>query len=312
MSLIHGILWFLIVLLVCFIGWRRYKKGNLMGLIWLIIVIVVAVYAGLALMLFFLQSKLLYQPQGDYVYTPENIGLNYEAVTLKTSDDHSIAAWFIPARTGQGQRTVLFCHGNAGNMSHRLHTLQLLHELGLNCLIVDYRGYGQSPGKPTERGTLLDIRAGWDWLVEEKGVSPEQIILFGRSLGGSIAATIAEEVDPGGVILESTFTCFVDIGKYYYPWLPVQWFVKFEYNTLDAVKKMKCPVFIVHSPDDEIVPYQFGQKLYEAAPEPKFFKELKGGHNEGFFENPILYKKIWQEWIDLLNKMTEETSVVSA
>ncbi len=277
-----------------------------MAVVWGILGILLAVYAGLCLMLFLMQSRILYQPHREYAYTPKDVGLDYEAVTLQTTDGQSITGWYIPAAAGNGQWTVLFCHGNAGNISHRLDTLELFYELGLNCLIVDYRGYGQSSGRPTEKGTLLDIKTGWNWLVDQKKQSPARIILFGRSLGGSVAAIVAQEVAPAGVVLESSFTSFVDVGQNYYPFLPVRWFARFDYNTLDAVKHLQCPVFVVHSPDDEIIPYEFGKQLFEAANEPKLFRELKGGHNEGFYENPELYRKIWQDIIDWLNKKADE------
>ena len=270
-----------------------------MAVIWVVLGIVLTVYIGLGLTLFFAQSRILYQPYRGYDYTPKDIGMDYEPVTLRSPDGESVAAWYIPA-DGDAKWTVLFCHGNAGNISHRLDTLKLIHDLGLNCLIVDYRGYGESSGVPTEKGTLLDIRAGWDWLVNEKSISPGCIILFGRSLGGSIAAIVAKDVNPAGVIIESAFTSFDDIGKHYYPFLPVPLFTRFDYDTRKAVRELDCPVLIIHSPDDEIIPYKFGKQLFEAANEPKQFRELKGEHNEGFYENPVLYRQIWQDWIDYL------------
>ena len=258
--------------------------------------IIAAVYLGLSVLLFLTQSRVLYQPSREYGYNPEGYGLQYEVVSLITPDGQSLAAWFVPAEGAD--RTVLFCHGNAGNISHRLDTLKMFHELRLNCLIVDYRGYGQSSGKPTEKGTLIDILTGYQWLIEEKGTHPEQIILFGRSLGGSIAAIIAKDVHPGGLVLESVFTSFNDVGAHYYPWLPVRLFSRFDYNTLEAVRQVTCPVLVIHSPDDEIIPYKFGQEIYDAASEPKQFAELKGTHNEGVFENGSLYKQIWQDWLD--------------
>lgn len=306
MSVIRMILWCLIVLALGFVGWRRYKRGRLMAVVGIFAGIALAVYLGLSLVLFFMQSRVLYQPWRGYDVTPGDVGLAFEAVTLHTADGLGIAAWYVPAAAGEGRWTVLFCHGNAGNNAHRLDTLELLHDLGLNCLIVDYRGYGESPGTPTEAGTILDIRAGWDWLVGERGIEPGRIILFGRSLGGSIAAIVAREVEPGAVILESTFTSFVDVGKHLYPYLPVSLFARFDYNTLEAVKAVRCPVLVIHSPTDEIIPYKFSARLFEAAPEPKVFRELKGGHNEGFFENAALYRQIWADWLTYLNE--EENS----
>jgi fermentation-respiration switch protein FrsA (DUF1100 family) len=295
---VRSVLWVLVVVLISIICYRRYKQGKIMSVVITILSIVAAVYIGLSVLLFLMQSRVLYQPMRGYDYTPSDYGLEYEKVSLHTPDGVTLAGWFVPCRGAK--RTVLFCHGNAGNISHRLDTLQMFHELGLNCLIVDYRGYGESTGKPTETGTKIDMLAGFEWLIEEKEVRPEQIILFGRSLGGSIAAMIARDINPAGLVLESTFTSFDDVGSHYYPWLPVRLFSRFDYNTLEAVKQVTCPVLVIHGPEDEIIPYKFGQQIFAAANEPKQFADLKGTHNEGFYENADLYKKIWQDWLKQL------------
>lgn len=292
------IAWVLISILLGIACYRRYKKGRIMGVVITILSIIAAVYIGMGLLLYFTQARSLYQPTRDVVYTPADIGLEYEGITLNTPDGQRLSAWYIPAE--DAKQTVLFCHGNAGNISHRLDTLRMFNELGLNCLIVDYRGYGQSTGRPTEKGTLIDILTGFEWLTEEKGIKSQQIILFGRSLGGSIAAIIAKDVDPGSVVLESAFTSFDDIGFHFYPWLPVHLFSRFNYNTLEAVKQVNSPVLVIHSPEDEMVPFKFGEQIFDAANEPKQFAELKGGHNEGFYNYNGLYKNIWQNWLESL------------
>ena len=208
------VLWTFVFVLIGITCYRRYKQGKLMAIVITIFSIIAAVYIGLSVLLFLMQSRMLYQPSRSYDYNPADYGLKHQEVSLSTPDGVTLAAWFVPVEGGD--RTVLFCHGNAGNISHRLDTLKMFHQLGLNCLIVDYRGYGQSTGKPTETGTLIDILAGFQWLVEEKGMRPEQIILFGRSLGGSIVVTIAKDIHPGGVVLESTFTSFDDFLHFVY------------------------------------------------------------------------------------------------
>ena len=279
--------------------YRRYKEGKLMSVFITVLSIVAAVYLGLSILLFLNQSRVLYQPSRTYDYVPADYGLACEEVLLSTPDEVTLAAWYVPAEGGRW--TVLFCHGNAGNISHRLDTLKMFYELGLNCLIVDYRGYGKSTGKPTEQGTLIDIMAGFQWLNEEKGLRPEELILFGRSLGGSIAATIAKDINPASLVLESAFTSFDDVGAHYYPWLPVRLFSRFDYNTLEAVKQVTCPVLVIHSPDDEIIPYKFGQQIFAAANEPKQFGILEGSHNEGFYDNDDMYKQIWINWLQHLD-----------
>jgi len=241
-------------------------------------------YAVLAVALFFYQPNLLYfpdMPSREIEATPGDIGLEFEALTLTTRDDEQLDAWFIPADPARG--VVLFCHGNAGNISHRLVSIQLFHELGLSVLIFDYRGYGQSTGKPTEKGTYRDADAAWDYLVEQRGIPAEHIILFGRSLGASIAADLATRQSAAGLILESGFTSVPDIAAKLYPWLPVRWFSRYQYDTRKKLANIHSPVLIAHSRDDEIILYSNGERLFEAANEPKQFLQLRGGHNDGFF-----------------------------
>ena len=240
-------------------------------------------YAVLAAAVFFYQPNLLYfpdMPTRQIELTPGDIGLDFESVTLDTSDNEQLHAWFVPADLARG--TLLFCHGNAGNISHRLESIRLFHELGLSVLIFDYRGYGQSSGKPTETGTYRDAGAAWQYLVEQRGIPPQRIILFGRSLGASIAAELASRQAAAGVILESAFTSVPDVAAKFYPWLPVRWMSRYQYNTLKKLADIHSPVLIVHSRDDEIIPYTHGENLFAAASEPKQFLQLRGGHNDGF------------------------------
>ena len=240
-------------------------------------------YAVLASAVFFYQPRLLYfpdMPTRQIDATPEDIGLDFESVTLVTSDNVQLDAWFLPADPARG--TLLFCHGNAGNISHRLDSLRLFHELGLSVLIFDYRGYGQSTGTPTEEDTYRDADAAWQYLVQQRGIAPQHIILFGRSLGASIAARLASRQAAAGVILESAFTSVPDIAAKFYPWLPVRWMSRYQYNTREQLADIHSPVLIVHSRDDEIISYDNGEDLFEAASKPKQFLELRGGHNDAY------------------------------
>jgi hypothetical protein len=241
-------------------------------------------YAVLAVALFFYQPNLLYfpdMPSREIEATPADIGLGFEALTLTTRDDEQLDAWFIPADPARG--VLLFCHGNAGNISHRLESIRVFHELGLSVLIFDYRGYGQSSGKPTEKGSYRDADAAWHYLVTQRGIPAEHIILFGRSLGASVAADLATRQSAAAVILESGFTSVPDLAAKFYPWLPVRWLSRYQYDTRKKLADIHSPVLIVHSRDDEIISYANGERLFEAANEPKQFLELRGGHNDGFF-----------------------------
>lgn len=237
-------------------------------------------YLALLVLLFAVQGRLLYFPSRVITATPADAGLPYEEVRLRARDGVQLQAWFVPAAADRG--TILFFHGNAGNLSHRLISLQLFHQLGWNTLILSYRGYGRSEGHPSEKGTYLDAQAAWQYLVEERAVPPERIVLFGRSLGGAVAAWLAEQRSPGGVILESTFSSVPDLASEIYPFVPARLLVRFRYPTLARMPRIRCPVLVVHSPEDEIIPFRHGQRIFEAAAEPKAFLQLRGSHNEGF------------------------------
>ncbi len=257
-------------------------------------------YLGLGLVLYFMQPTFLYGPVREVPCTPGELGLDFEQVCFKSGDGLQLSGWYIPAE--DSELVVLFCHGNGGNMFHRLDSINIFHNLGLNCFIFDYRGYGESEGKPSEEGTYLDAGAAYKWLTEEKKMQGDDIIIFGRSLGGSIAAQLASEVKARALIIESTFTSYVDIGRRFYPYMPVRWFARFSYKTIEYVKSVHCPVMIIHSKNDEVVPYEFGLELYEAANEPKEFVEIFGSHNDGFLVCGEIYNKAWKKWLKFLRE----------
>jgi fermentation-respiration switch protein FrsA (DUF1100 family) len=257
-----------------------------------------------------MQPVFLYRPVREVPYTPDELGLDYEKIIFKSEDGLMLSGWYISAEGAE--LTVLFCHGNGGNMMHSLDTINILYNMGLNCFIFDYRGYGNSEGKPSEEGTYLDIRAAYKWLTEKKGVSVNNIIAFGRSLGGSIAAELASKVRVGALIVESAFTSYVDIGRKFYPYMPVRWFARFSYRTIDYIKDVHCPVMIIHSRNDETIPFEFGLELYESANEPKEFVEIFGSHNDGFLVSSEIYKNAWMKWLKSLKKHKSQVSRTQA
>jgi hypothetical protein len=244
-------------------------------------------YVLLLLTVFLLQGRMIYYPVEGLAGTPADAGLDYEDVWLEAADGVRLHGWWLPAPGGgRGPGTAVFCHGNAGNVSHRLATLRVIHGLGLSCLLFDYRGYGRSQGEPSEQGLYMDAAAAWEHAVAERGVEPGRVVLWGRSLGGAVAARLARERSdagqaPGALILESTFSSAVELGRRLYPYLPVRLLSRHRYPAARAVAGVDCPVLVMHSPDDDIVPLALGRKVYEAAPEPKRFFELAGGHNDG-------------------------------
>ena len=247
-----------------------------------LLLVVFITWCGIAVYLYFSQSRLLYYPElpsRALEASPADIGLAYETVHLTAGDGTRLHGWFVPATAPRG--TLLFSHGNAGNIAHRLDSIRQFHSLGLNVLIYDYRGFGESEGKPTEAGTYLDVKAAWDYLLEERLIRSQEIIIFGRSLGAAIAAELASEHPSAGVILESAFTSVPDMAASLYPWLPVRLLSRYRYNTLEKVARITSPLLLVHSRGDEIVPYAHGERLFAHANEPKQFLELHGGHNDG-------------------------------
>ncbi len=248
-----------------------------------LLILVALVYGFMLLFIFLYQSHLLFLPNiaGRNVdATPATVGLAYESLTLTTSDDVELDGWFLPVEQARG--VIFFCHGNAGNISHRLDSLLLFHRLGYSVLIFDYRGYGRSQGRPTEAGTYRDAEAAWHYLVDKRRIEPGRIVLFGRSLGAAVAAQLATVQQPGALILESCFTSVPDMAAELYPLFPVRLLSRLRYSVVDSLKKISCPVLVVHSPDDEIIPYSHGERIFAAARPPKAFLKLRGGHNEGF------------------------------
>jgi len=254
-----------------------------------IAIIAAIAYAALVLLVFSVQSRLIYYPGTgrDMVATPKQAGLAYEPVKISTTDGETLHGWFVPAAAANG--TVLFFHGNAGNISHRMEYLLMFHRLGYDTFIFDYRGYGESSGAPSESGTYLDAQAAWRYLTETKAIPPERIVLFGESLGGAVAAWLAAREKPGALVLASVFTSVPDMAAKIYPFLPVRLLSRFDYNTLEYLQSVACPVFVAHSHQDEIVPFEQGRALYQAALGPKQFLELQGGHNDGF----VFMRKEW-------------------
>ncbi len=258
--------------------------------VWSMLLLVAGGYGALLLFLYFFQSRLLYLPNlpsRELIAMPDTVGLAYEPVTITTDDGVALDGWFIPARQARG--VLVFFHGNAGNISHRLDSLKVFNDLGLATLIFDYRGYGRSQGQPSEQGTYRDAKATWRYLVEERRIAAQDIVFFGRSLGAAIAVHLATEHTPKALILESAFTSVPDMAAEVYPFLPVRWLARFRYDTEAYLQSVSCPVLIVHSREDDIIPFAHGRRLFAVAHEPKQLLEIRGGHNDGFIVSRQTY-----------------------
>jgi fermentation-respiration switch protein FrsA (DUF1100 family) len=272
----------------------------MLRMLWSILISLAIAYAVLVALVFLFQSRLVYFPETgrSFAVTPRAARLEFETHEIRTEDGERLHAWWVPAREARG--TVMILHGNAGNMSHRLDYLVMFHRLGYATLIIDYRGYGQSSGSPSEEGTYRDAEAAWLWLTS-RGIKPTEIVILGESLGGAVAAWLAARVTPRALVLASTFTSLPDLGAQVYPFLPVRLLSRFSYDTLGALQRVEAPVLIAHSRDDEIVSYSHGKALFAAAREPKQLLEMRGGHNDGF-----IFMR--EEWIARLRAFLERAA----
>ena len=247
-----------------------------------------------------LDRLMVYFPEHGLVTTPAEVGIDYQDVYLTTADGVRIHAWYIP---GRSSTTMLWLHGNAGNMGHRVPNLTLLNQLtGIGVFIIDYRGYGLSDGRPSEQGLYADAEAAFDYLVSEAGLDPvRDVVLFGRSLGVGAAAELATRHTVRCVILESGFTSVRDIAKATSPsWLAAAAmpFLDARFDTLSKMDRIRSPVMIVHGDRDEVVPTQMAEQLYDAARDPKRIYIVKGAqHNDTYEAGGQAYFDALQEFI---------------
>jgi fermentation-respiration switch protein FrsA (DUF1100 family) len=269
--------------------------GKIRLMFWSALQIALLAYLGLAALIYFRQSSLVFLPEVDRTSraSPADIGLEFIALKLPTTDGETLDGWYVQAGT-TARGLVIFFHGNAGNIGHRLDYLRMFHDLGFATLIIDYRGYGLSSGTPSEGGTYIDAGAAWRHATQTLGFPAARIVLFGESLGGGVAAKLATDERPGALVLASTFTSVPDIGAELYPWLPIRLLSRIRYETLARLQQVACPLLVIHSRNDDVIPFPHGRRLYDAARQPKQLLEVDGGHNEGFVFGR-------QEWIRELN-----------
>jgi fermentation-respiration switch protein FrsA (DUF1100 family) len=247
-----------------------------------------------------MENYFLYFPEPDLSMTPDNIRLPYEDVIFKAADDTELHGWFIPGKNRSP--VVLFFHGNAGNISHRIDNLLRLNRLGLSVFIFDYRGYGRSQGEPSEQGIYNDARGALEWLAK-RGYNRDDIIYFGRSIGAAVALQLAIEKPPNGLILESPFTSVAGMGKKHYPILYrlLGWLLKDRYDNEEKMSQLKAPLLLIHGTEDSIVPVNMGQTLFSLAAQPKQIYLINGAdHNDGFYLDEGEY---WGNWKTFLNQL---------
>jgi fermentation-respiration switch protein FrsA (DUF1100 family) len=238
------------------------------------------VYALFMLWVYARQSRRMYRPLREHAAAPAARGFAYEDVTFTAEDGVRLHGWYVP-RPG-ARYVMLFFHGNTRNISWCLDSLELFHRLGFSTFLFDYRGYGRSEGRPDEQGTYLDARAAWDHLVCARGIDAGRIVMLGRSLGGAVAAWLAARQTPRALVLESTFLSFPDAAAELHPRLPARLLARYRYPVKEYLREVRSPVLVVHSRDDELIPYHHGQMLYEAAHEPKRLVTITGPHYNGY------------------------------
>jgi len=246
----------------------------------------------------YIESKSIFFPEKKIDFTPAQIGLAFQDVYFITSDKLKINGWFFPHP--RAKRTILFFHGNAGNISNRLDKIISMLRLKVNIFIIDYRGYGKSEGKPKEQGIYLDAYAAYDYLVNQQGIKPKDIIVYGESLGGAVAIDLASNKEVGAVILEGTFSSGRDVGVKLYPYLP-KFILPNVLNSLTKVVKVKVPKLFIHSKQDLVIPLELGKKLYDFSPGPKKFIAVAGTHNSLFIDAESVCLKAIAAFIEQLD-----------
>ncbi|MCF8030121.1 MAG: alpha/beta hydrolase [Desulfohalobiaceae bacterium] len=244
------------------------------------------------------QKLVIFYPQQEMEATPAKHGVPFSETRMGTADGESLYAWFVPGE--KDKPVILFCHGNASTVSDPsyLRFLQLVHDIGLSALIFDYRGFGRSSGSPSEEGTYRDAEAVWEHLRAERDFSARDIVIWGKSLGGGPAAYLAtRHPDCRTLVLESTFTSVPEVAQRLIPFLPASRIIHHEYPVARYVRQIGCPVLVMHSPQDETIPYSLGREIYALAPEPKRFLELRGGHVWGLWASRERVVPVLEEFL---------------
>ena len=248
--------------------------------------LLLAVLASLFFLIRYLEKKNLYFPLKTIEANPGDIGLYYEDIILTTGDGVDINLWYIPA--DDSIATIIFCHGNGGNISHRLEKIRLLNGIGLNVLIFDYRGYGSSGGSPSEEGLYLDAGAVFGYLENIRKVPSDRLIVYGESLGAAVAIDLAGKHNLAGIIIDGGFSSVKEMGKRVFPFIP-GFIYKSRFDSLSGIKDVNVPKLFFHAREDEIVPMELGRKIYDAASGPKEFVLIDGGHNDAFLVSEGMY-----------------------
>jgi uncharacterized protein len=257
---------------------RLMRLAGLIALVFVTFMIVVGCSA----------NRMVFQPWTNMEAGPAELKRPFEDIYFTAADGTRLNGWFYPANTNL---VILLCHGNAGNLSHRLPLIDTLIKAGASVFAFDYRGYGRSAGKPTEKGVCLDAEAAWQWLTN-RGFAPDRIVALGESLGGGVVCELATRKPLRALILQSTFTSVPDVAAEMMPWLPVRLLLTTRFNNQEKLKQIRIPVLILHGRKDTIIPFRHAEKNFAAVPtRSKYFAELAGDHNDAIVISADEYQK---------------------
>ncbi|MCP4898335.1 MAG: alpha/beta hydrolase [bacterium] len=243
-------------------------------------------FATIVIAMVWFEGSLIYYPTRhpdgfwDTQALAQQSGFDIDDCYFEAEDGVKTHGWLCRPKQNEGSQlpVLLWFHGNAGNLSHRADLMIAYASQGVEVLLVDYRGYGRSEGRPSEKGLYRDARAAWDFLTVERGIEPRQIIVFGESLGGAVAVQLASGVKPAGLLLVSTFTSVSDMAARHFPFVP-RFLIRTKMNSESVITQIHCPKLVIHGSEDEIVPFKLGRELFDAATEPKRFIEVQRAHH---------------------------------
>ena len=269
------------------------------------LVLVAVVYAGAAIVLKASERSLIYVPGDREVPDPPPpYALRHQPVEFLAADSVRLHAWIIPASPADSTGWwLLINHGNYGNIGfgERPEFYSYARDIGLNLFAYDYRGFGRSEGRPGEQGVYADALGAYQYLVDSLQVPPARVILFGHSLGTGVATELATRVPAAALVLEAPYTSLPDVGQEAYPWLPVRFLARERFETIGKIGRVAIPKLIFHSPEDDIVPYAHGRRVFEAAAEPKRFVTVRGGHAGAFRDDREAYFGAIRDLVDGLD-----------
>jgi len=261
---------------------RKFRGILSMHVTWPYILSLIVIFFVLSIVFYTkIENFYVFFPQTSFDITPDDLHLNYKEVYFDTQDKEKLHGWFFP--TNGNEPVIVISHGNACNISHMLEYASTFTEKNLQVFLFDYRGYGKSTGTPSEKGIYMDAQAAYDYLVNEEKILPDNIILFGQSIGAATAIDVAIKNHVRSIIIEGAFTSTKEMSKKIFPMNLISFLLPSNYNNLEKIAHITVPKLIIHSEDDEIVPFSMGKRLFEASREPKYFYTIKGaGHNDTF------------------------------